>query len=113
MNGSDDKGQENVQNGGILPPEEQERSRPPSTQNILALIANYTERPDLVLETLEKHDPGFIKRMIQYAEVNAERAQEAAFSFSKAQAYASLMIRVLAVPAILFFVSLVSQRLFQ
>ena len=106
MNGSDDEGQENVQGGDVLPPEEQGQSQPPLSQNILALISNYTERPDLFFEALEKHDPGFIKRTIHNAEVNAEKTRNAAFSFSRVQAYVALLTQVVTVIAILYLVYL-------
>ena len=102
MNGSDDEGQENVQSGDVLPPEEQGQSQPPLSQNILALISNYTERPDLFFEALEKHDPGFIKRMNQKAEKFSEKTQDTKFYFSTVQAYSSLAISTIVPFAILY-----------
>lgn len=75
MNGSDDKSLENAQGGEVLPKEEQEGQRPPSTQNVLALIASYTARPDLFLDAMEKHDPGFVTRMNRSTEKNAKRTR--------------------------------------
>jgi hypothetical protein len=74
------------------------------TAEVLALIAHYTERPDLLLETVEKHDPGFIKRMNQNAERNSEEFRRSRFLFGRNQAYATLVVQVLAALAVLFFI---------
>ncbi len=65
-----------------LPPE-----MPGGSVDVLALIANYTERPDLLLEVVEKHDPGFIKRMNQNAEAGAVEFRKSRFNFGRFQAY--------------------------
>lgn len=63
---------------------------------VLALIAHYTDRPDLFLETVEKHDPGFIKRMNENAEANAKEFRRSRFRFGRFQAYTSLAVQVIA-----------------
>lgn len=60
--------------------------------NWLALISNYTERPDLFLAEVEKHDPGFVARMNKDSQERAERTEGARFVFSKRQAYTSLAL---------------------
>jgi hypothetical protein len=74
------------------------------TADVLAIISNYTERPDLLLEVVEKHDPGFIKRMNQNAEKYAEEFRQSRFRFGRSQAYATLAVQVIAALAILFFI---------
>ena len=74
------------------------------TADVLAIISNYTERPDLLLEVVEKHDPGFIKRMNQNAEDGAKRFRESRFRFGRFQAYTTLAIQVIAALTLLGFV---------
>lgn len=72
-----------------------ETSVPPqegAPNNWLALISNYTERPDLFLAEVEKHDPGFVARMNKDSQERAERTESARFRFSKHQAYTSLAL---------------------
>lgn len=80
---------------------------------VLAIFANYTERPDLLLEVVEKHDPGFIKRMNQNAETGAAEFRQSRFRFGRFQAYTTLAVQVISALAILGFVgySLVSGTL--
>ena len=63
---------------------------------VLALIAQYTARPDLFLEVVEKYDPGFIRRMNQSAEEGAAEFRKARFSFGRFQAYTTLLVSVAA-----------------
>lgn len=62
----------------------------------LARVTNFTQRPDLFLAEVEKHDPGFTKRMNERIHRNSERNRETRFYFGKAQAWATLGIRVMA-----------------
>ncbi len=74
------------------------------TAEVLAIIANYTERPDLLLEVVERHDPGFIKRMNQNAESGAAEFRRSRFNFGRIQAYTTLVVQVAAALATLGFV---------
>lgn len=47
----------------ILPPEESGKDDQTAGNYFLAQVSNYTNRPDLLIAEIEKHDPGFIKRM--------------------------------------------------
>ena len=64
--------------------------------NFLAVISQYTERPDLLIDTLEKHDPGFVKRMNAAAQNRAEKSSAARFRFGQIQAYVGLGIASIA-----------------
>lgn len=68
----------------------------PVGDNYIALISQYTERPDLLISVLEEHDPGFIKRMNRKSEENSERMSRARFRFGAIQAYSGLILSVLA-----------------
>lgn len=68
----------------------------PIGDNYIALISQYTERPDLLIGELEKHDPGFTKRMNEQAEQRATRMSNARFWFGGVQAYLGLGVSVLA-----------------
>jgi len=68
---------------------------------ILAQINQYTDRPDLLLETLEKHDPGFIQYMNKLAKEKQDKTSEIKFKFGKHQAYTSLVIQVIAALSLL------------
>lgn len=72
---------------------------------IAAQITHYTDRPDLFLEVIEKHDPGFIKEMNKHAKEMQTRYSESRFTFGKVQAYTSLGVSVVA--AIVIFACLV------
>jgi hypothetical protein len=69
--------------------------------DILAQISQYTERPDLFLETLEKHDPGFIKRLTENSKDLSQLAQKSRFNFGRIQAYASLFIQIISAAIVL------------
>lgn len=63
---------------------------------------NYTERPDLLIAEIERHDPGFVKRMNERSQEISEETRKARFKFSKVQAYATLSIQIIAALVILF-----------
>ena len=67
----------------------------------LAQVSNYTDRPDLLLAEIEKHDPGFVKRMNEASERDAAEMRKARFRFGERQAYAGLTVSVLAALALL------------
>jgi hypothetical protein len=76
----------------LLPPTDAATSS--ATQILLAEVRNYTDRPDLFLETIETHDPGFIKRLNADAEKHAEKLRTSTFNFGRFQAYAVLFVQV-------------------
>ncbi len=88
--------------GEILSSEEQPSQPQDGNTNWLALISNYTERPDLFLAEVEKHDPGFTARMNDDARIRAERDSIARFNFSRTQAYVSLGVAVIAAMMLLY-----------
>ncbi|UXX83921.1 hypothetical protein [Roseovarius pelagicus] len=89
-------------NGEVLGPA---ASRPsddsPVGDNYIALISQYTERPDLLINALESHDPGFVKRMNEKAESRSDRMADARFWFGGIQAYSGLVVAVLAALTVL------------
>ncbi len=91
-----DDGQKEVEILDPLPPEGSG-----GTVDVLALISHYTERPDLLLEVVEKHDPGFIKRMNENAESGALEFRRSRFNFGRVQAYATLLVSVTAASVVL------------
>ena len=78
----------------------------PSGLNILALISNHTDRPDLFLAEIEKHDPGFTKRMNESARLHSERYRDERLTFGKNQAYVALGVSVIAALAVLAIVGI-------
>lgn len=62
----------------------------------LAQISNYTDRPDLLIETLETHDPGFVQRMNAESEEFARRNRDSMFNFGRFQAYAGTVLSIIA-----------------
>ena len=93
--------------GEVLPPDRE----PGGTDgflapSILALISNYTDRPDLFLAEVEKHAPGFTKRMNASAERHSEQLRQGKYDFGKRQAYVALSVSALSAGAILFILGL-------
>lgn len=82
--------------GEVLPPNDTKEDAAKGDLNILALVANYTNRPDLFLAEVEKHDPGFIKRFNESAGAHSEQIREGKYHFGRWQAYTSLGIQVIA-----------------
>ena len=83
--------------------------------DVLAIFANFTERPDLMLEVVEKHDPGFIKRLNQNVESGAEEFRKSKFRFGRFQAYTGLGIQgvaVLGVMGLMFYLASLGQLTF-
>ena len=80
----------------IIPPDEAASSAATSaaTQILLAEVKNYTDRPDLFLEMIERHDPGFIKRLNADAEDHAGKLRHGTFNFGRFQAYTVLFVQV-------------------
>lgn len=73
---------------------------------IAAQINQYTDRPDLLLEVIEKHDPGFIKGMNDEAREFSRKNRQARFEFGRFQAYASLIVAVVVALGILGIIAL-------
>ena len=81
----------------LLPPDElgpNETGPGAATQILLAEVKNYTDRPDLFLETVERHDPGFIKRLNADAQTHAGKLRHSTFNFGRFQAYTVLFVQV-------------------
>lgn len=74
----------------------------PSPEILAHFGDHYTERPDLLIEALEKYDPGFVARMNSNAEEGAKQFRESRFKFGRSQAYSSLLIQIIAAIAVLF-----------
>ncbi|SMC60282.1 hypothetical protein [Primorskyibacter flagellatus] len=72
----------------------------------LAQISNYTDRPDLLIAEIEKHDPGFVKRMNEASEHDATEMRAERFKFGKVQAYSSMFLSTGAAIAILCVLTL-------
>ncbi len=68
---------------------------------IQALIQHFPDDPQKTLDALEKHDPGFTKRMIKKSQVFHDKGREVRFAFGKRQAYSGLAVRIIA--ALLLF----------
>jgi len=76
----------------------------------LALVDNYTDRPDLLIAEIEKHDPGFIKRFMASAEAHSSQLRDGKFNFGKRQAYTALAIRAVAAVSFLLLMALAVQK---
>ena len=63
--------------------------------DIVANLTEYTERPDLLLDVIEKHDPGFVKKMNQSAYDHSEQTRQGRYTFGVWQAYLALATRVI------------------
>lgn len=99
MTADDDPGSDEPE---IIPPKTDEASTSPSVYaEITASIAQYTERPDLLIDAIERHDPGFVKEMNEEARSFSRRSRNARFVFGGVQAYATLIVQVVAAVIIL------------
>ena len=76
----------------ILPPQAGET---PDGQTVLAIFQNHAQEPEKLLEALEAHDPGFIKRLNKRSEDFAEISRAARFRFGQWQAYTMLAVRAI------------------
>ena len=77
----------------LIPPDDAAAGA--ATQILLAEVRNYTDRPDLFLDMIERHDPGFIKRLNADAEAHAEKLRVSTFNFGRFQAYMVLFVQVI------------------
>ncbi len=73
--------------GKVLPPEPHDVNK----TSILAVFAEFHERPDLLLDAVEKRRPGTTKRMTEHA----ERKRNARFWFSEIMAYTGLAVKTI------------------
>lgn len=94
--------------GEVLPPEGSAAVE--GATNILALVDNYTDRPDLLVAEIERHDPGFVKRMNASSEAHSESYRTERLTFGKNQAYVALGVAAVAALAILVFVGIAVVR---
>lgn len=89
--------------GEILPPEDENAKGESAglSQTWLAQVNNYTHRPDLLIAEIEKHDPGFVKRMNEASAKESAELRSARFAFGRIQSYASLVVSVISAMALL------------
>ena len=59
---------------------------------IVNFLAQFGDRPDLLIETLEKNDPGFIKRVNEMGLVIASSQQTKQDAFARLNAYATMVV---------------------
>lgn len=83
----------------VLPPEKGNSGD--TSVDIAALVHHYTDRPDLLINALEAHDPGFVKTFNASARQHQERVRGSRHRFGKVQAYTSLGIQSIAAISIL------------
>lgn len=101
--------------GDIEPPRNKRASEaPPPPPNIYAdnaaQINQYTDRPDLFLEAIERYDPGFIKSMNDEARTYARRYRESRFHFGRIQAYLGLFVAVVAALTVLYVLYVLAEN---
>lgn len=68
----------------VLPPARDDATSVPGNiyADIAAQINQYTDRPDLFLEAIERHDPGFIKGMNDEAREFSRKNRLSRFYFA-------------------------------
>lgn len=93
-----------VQNGELIPPGgETPGGIPPALYAaIIAQVNQYTDRPDLLIETIERHDPGFIKAMNEESREFSRESRRSKFNFGRFQAYTSVAVQVAAAAVVLY-----------
>lgn len=96
--------------GDLIPPgKDPPGGIPPALYaEIVAQINQYTDRPDLLIEVIEKHDPGFIRSMNEESRTFARKARDSKFNFGRAQAYTSLGVQVVAACVVLYVLYLMA-----
>lgn len=99
---SDETDHSEIEEPEIIPPSTKDDQGPSIRAEILASIQNYTDRPDLMLEVLEKHDPGFIKSMNEEMREIEQKFRNEKMTFGKYQAYAALFISAISALGVLF-----------
>lgn len=98
--------------GDVIPPgKDPPGGLPPALYaEIVAQINQYTDRPDLLIEAIERHDPGFIKSMNEESREFAKKSRNSKFNFGRVQAYTSVVVQVLAAIAIFYVLILMAQN---
>lgn len=90
----------------ILPPDPTGGKDESAANFYLAQVSNYTDRPDLLIAEIEKHDPGFVKRMNAASERDASQRRDARFKFGKIQAYSGLAVSVISAVSLLVIIGI-------
>lgn len=98
---SQDESKDEPKSGEVLPPKDPPPEDKAIYNQLIASITQYTDRPDLFLEAIERHDPGFIKRMNEESSSFSKKNREARFNFGQFQAYVTLGISGVAALVIL------------
>ncbi|MBD0866085.1 MAG: hypothetical protein GDA36_11055 [Rhodobacteraceae bacterium] len=93
--------EEDTRSGEIVEPISGTSDSPVGDNYIIAQFSQYTERPDLLIEAIEKCDPGFVQRMNKRAEQRSDRMARPRFRFGLVQAYSGLFISVAAAVVVL------------
>lgn len=101
MQDSEESGPDDPKSGDVLGPSAPNQEVTAGDLH-LALVNQYTERPDLLIEALERNDPGFVKKLNEKIEERAEKTSKRRFRFSTIQAYATLSVQVIAALCLLF-----------
>ena len=90
----------------ILPPDPTGGKDESAANFYLAQVSNYTDRPDLLIAEIEKHDSGFVKRMNAASERDASQRRDARFKFGKIQAYSGLAVSVISAVSLLVIIGI-------
>ena len=96
-----EESEDSSKTGEVMGPELGGDDSGPVGDNYIALISQYTERPDLLIDALERNDPGFVKRMNGKAEARSEKMAGARFWFGGIQAYSGLIVSIAAAAIVL------------
>lgn len=93
-------------NGEIIPPNKAESTGVTGDiyADIAAQITHYTDRPDLLLEVIEKHDPGFIKGMNDEARSFSKKYRTSRFRFGRFQSYSGVVVAIVVALAIMYVI---------
>lgn len=98
--------------GEITPPKKGDSTAAPGHiyAEIAAQINQYTDRPDLLLEVIEKHDPGFIKAMNDEARHFSKKYRVSRFRFGRFQSYSTLFVQIAVAAAIIGIIYVMAQE---
>lgn len=89
---------EENQDPEVLPKVEEEEKK----ELLVQLMNHFAERPDLLIDTIEKYDPGFIKRYNDLVIAEEENDQRDRSKYGKIQSYVSLGIQSFSALSLLF-----------
>lgn len=105
----DSDGSHGPKDGEVIPPTKADSDLTPSIYaEIAAQINQYTDRPDLLLEVVEKHDPGFVKEMNNEARQFSRKYRTSRFRFGRVQSYTGLAVSVGAAALLLYVIYLLA-----